>query len=141
LSLARVFRSVAEVQIRSIHLVRSAGIAAARTVPGLLSCVMDRAEAVMLRDLKPLPYGRGSVGTGTRALCYRAATIRERSQCPSIALALLLAAGLAHAAVPTPASHFGHEIGADKTVLDWDKVVSWFRLLEKSSDRIKVAEL
>ena len=38
-------------------------------------------------------------------------------------------------------SHFGHAIGADKTVLDWDKVVSYFRLLDKSSDRIRVAEL
>src|SRR6478672_13529442 len=45
------------------------------------------------------------------------------------------------AVVPTPASHFGHEIGADKTVLDWEKVVSYFRLLEKSSDRLRVAEL
>jgi hypothetical protein len=64
-----------------------------------------------------------------------------RAHASKFALALLLAAGLAHAVVPTPASHFGHEIGADKTVLDWDKVVAWFRLLEKSSDRIKVAEL
>jgi hypothetical protein len=45
------------------------------------------------------------------------------------------------AAIPTPASHFGHEIGADKTVLEWDKVVSYFRMLEKSSDRLRVAEL
>jgi hypothetical protein len=51
------------------------------------------------------------------------------------------AACCAAAAIPTPASHFGHEIGADKTVLDWDRVVSYFRLLEKSSDRLKVDEL
>jgi hypothetical protein len=53
----------------------------------------------------------------------------------------LLAACCAAAVIPAPASHFGHEIGADKTVLDWDKVVSYFRLLEKSSDRLKVDEL
>src|SRR6267378_8198873 len=54
--------------------------------------------------------------------------------------ALLIAAPLA-AAVPTPASHFGHEIGADRTVLDWDRVVSYFHELEKSSPRIRVQEL
>ncbi len=32
-------------------------------------------------------------------------------------------------------------MGADKTVLDWDKVVGYFQLLAKSSDRIQVAEL
>src|SRR5882724_8228799 len=55
-------------------------------------------------------------------------------------VALLIAWPLA-AAVPTPKSHFGHEIGADRTVLDWDRVVSYFRELEKSSPRIRVQEL
>ena len=45
------------------------------------------------------------------------------------------------AAVPTPQSYFGHEIGADSTVLDWDKVVGYFQALAKSSDRIRVEEL
>ena len=45
------------------------------------------------------------------------------------------------AAVPAPNSYFGHEIGADKTVLDWEKVVGYFQTLAKSSDRIKVEEL
>jgi hypothetical protein len=56
-------------------------------------------------------------------------------------LCLLLAAGLAFAAVPTPKSYFGHEIDEDKTVLDWDKVVGYFQQLAKTSDRIKVEEL
>src|SRR5579864_3865636 len=55
--------------------------------------------------------------------------------------AAVLAAWPAFAAVPTPKSWFGHEIGADKTVLDWDKVVGYFQELAKSSDRIKVEEL
>ncbi len=46
-----------------------------------------------------------------------------------------------HAAVPTPASHFGHEIGVDRELLDWDKVVSYFRALEAASDEIRVEEL
>src|SRR5262245_20915551 len=45
------------------------------------------------------------------------------------------------ASVPTPSSHFGHEIGADRTVLDWHRVVSYFQSLEKSSPRIRLQEL
>ena len=43
--------------------------------------------------------------------------------------------------MPTPASHFGHPMGEDKKLLDWEKVVSYFKALEKSSDRIVVKEL
>jgi hypothetical protein len=50
-------------------------------------------------------------------------------------------AALAAAAVPSPQSHFGHQMGADRTVLDWDRVVSYFQALENSSDRIRVKEL
>jgi len=52
----------------------------------------------------------------------------------------LAAAAFAFAASPDPQSHFGHPIGADRTVLDWEKVVSYFRKLESSSDRIRVRE-
>ena len=47
----------------------------------------------------------------------------------------------AFAAVPTPESYFGHPIGADRTVLDWDKVVSYFHVLGQNSDRIRIEEL
>ena len=47
----------------------------------------------------------------------------------------------ASGAVPTPESHFGHRMGVDRVLLDWNKVVSYFHSLEKSSDRIRVAEL
>ena len=57
------------------------------------------------------------------------------------ALGLLLAVGAVEAAVPTPASHFGHAIGVDRELLDWDKVVSYFRSLEAASDEIRVEEL
>ena len=53
-------------------------------------------------------------------------------------LVLLWPAG---AAVQTPESHFGHKIGVDYELLDWDKVVSYFQALEKSSDRLKFMEL
>ncbi|HLW75728.1 MAG TPA: M14 family metallopeptidase, partial [Bryobacteraceae bacterium] len=53
--------------------------------------------------------------------------------------ALLAIAGAA--AVPTPEAHFGHKIGVDYELLDWDKVVTYFQALEKSSDRVKFMEL
>src|ERR1700728_3161135 len=42
---------------------------------------------------------------------------------------------------PTPESHFGHRIGVDRELLDWDKVVSYYRELAKTSDKIRVEEL
>jgi hypothetical protein len=54
---------------------------------------------------------------------------------------LLMATRFAIAAVPTPESYFGHKIGADRTVMDWDKVVGYFQTLAKGSDRIRVDEL
>jgi hypothetical protein len=61
----------------------------------------------------------------------------------TLSTALLFATAAAHtlaAAVPTPESHFGHKIGVDRELLDWDKVVSYFYALAKSSDRIRVTE-
>ncbi len=60
---------------------------------------------------------------------------------PTRFLAALLLVVPAFAAVPTPESHFGHKIGVDNELLDWDKVVSYFQALEKSSDRIKFMEI
>ena len=37
---------------------------------------------------------------------------------------------------PTPESHFGHAIGVDRELLDWDKVVSYYQSLAKTSDKI-----
>ncbi len=54
--------------------------------------------------------------------------------------AVLAAALAVCGAVPSPEAHFGHKIGADRTVLDWDRVVSYFRALERDSDRIQVQE-
>ena len=54
---------------------------------------------------------------------------------------LALCAGLLAGAVPTPQSYFGHPIGQDRTVLDWDKVSGYFQALERSSDRIRVLDL
>src|SRR5580698_8164321 len=53
---------------------------------------------------------------------------------------LCVLATWAFAAVPSPESHFGHPIGADRQLLDWDRVVSYFYTLAGSSDKIQVAE-
>jgi hypothetical protein len=54
---------------------------------------------------------------------------------------LVLGAWSLFAAVPTPESYFGHPIGADRTVLDWSRVVGYFQTLAKSSDRLRFEEL
>ena len=53
----------------------------------------------------------------------------------------LLTGLLSAAAVPTPAAHFGTTVEADRVVLDWAKVVTYFQALEKSSDRIRLTEI
>lgn len=59
------------------------------------------------------------------------------------AVASMFAAGVLLAVTPpTPESHFGHPIGVDKVLLDWDKVVSYFQKLQQSSpDSIRVEEI
>ncbi|MBI3211040.1 MAG: peptidase M14 [Candidatus Solibacter usitatus] len=56
-------------------------------------------------------------------------------------IVLFLIAAALYGAPPTPESHFGHKMGADRVLLDWEKVVSYFRALEKTSDRIRVGEI
>ncbi|HCC57147.1 MAG TPA: peptidase M14, partial [Solibacterales bacterium] len=53
---------------------------------------------------------------------------------------LLVACCALGAAVPTPESHFGHKIGVDRQLLDWDQVTSYFYKLGKASDKIRVRE-
>ncbi len=47
----------------------------------------------------------------------------------------------ASAAIPTPESHFGHRMGADRKLVEWHQVVGYFRQLERVSDSVRVAEL
>src|SRR5260370_15377040 len=54
---------------------------------------------------------------------------------------LFLAACGLFAQIPAPESHFGHPIGVDRELLDWDKVVSYFQTLAKTSDKVRVKEL
>ena len=45
------------------------------------------------------------------------------------------------AVIPSPESHFGHRMGADRELIEWDEVVRYFRRLETKSDKIVVREL
>ena len=56
-------------------------------------------------------------------------------------LVTLLLVSLNVSAQPTPEAHFGHPIGVDRELVDWDKVVSYFQALAKTSDKIRVEEL
>ncbi|MCY4187473.1 MAG: hypothetical protein OXD30_03215, partial [Bryobacterales bacterium] len=56
-------------------------------------------------------------------------------------LALVASAVPELAALPAPEQHFGHVLGADRTLLEWSAVVEYFRLLDDASDAIQVEEL
>src|ERR1700733_9163008 len=59
----------------------------------------------------------------------------------SIVAGLLFLSASISAQPPTPDSHFGHPIGVDRELLDWDKVVSYFQALATTSDKIRFEEL
>ena len=57
-------------------------------------------------------------------------------------LAAFLAAALpAGAALPTPESHFGFRMGADRKLAEWDEIVDYYRLLSESDRRLRVDDL
>lgn len=55
--------------------------------------------------------------------------------------ALLLCAVPALAALPSPEAHFGHPMGADRKLVDWDGVVGYFRALDEASEAVSVRDL
>lgn len=57
-----------------------------------------------------------------------------------IRILILLAAALGAAAQPVPEQFFGHRMGADKSTLEWAKVVDYFKQLDAASPRVQVAE-
>ncbi len=67
-----------------------------------------------------------------------------------VPLALLVAAALstpqavhaqAPAALTTPEKFFGFQMGADRKLANWDKLLEYYQLLAKSSNRVKLVEL
>lgn len=57
---------------------------------------------------------------------------------PALGLLLALAPQLLLAAVPTPEAYFGHRMGADRKLIGWDNVVTYFQALADNSDKIQV---
>lgn len=43
--------------------------------------------------------------------------------------------------ITSPETYFGHQLGADRKIARWDKIVDYFYLLAKESDRIQVVDL
>ena len=43
--------------------------------------------------------------------------------------------------ITSPEEFYGHQMGADKKLARWDKIVEYFSKLDGESDRIKVVEL
>ena len=60
------------------------------------------------------------------------------------ALALALAAPAAAqqpAAIPTPEDFFGHQMGADRKLARWDRLVEYYNLIDAASDRVQVVNM
>jgi len=60
-----------------------------------------------------------------------------------VAAAILLGAppALAQSAPTPPAEFFGHQLGADRQLARWDRIVEYFELLESQSDRMQVVNM
>lgn len=47
----------------------------------------------------------------------------------------------AAAQIPTPESYFGFRIGSDRKLARWDKIVDYFQLIGRNSDRVRIRNL
>ena len=47
----------------------------------------------------------------------------------------------AQLAIPSPAEFFGHEMGADRKLAPWDKLVEYYELIDERSDRVQVVHM
>ena len=76
-------------------------------------------------------------------------THKTRSLTMLLAVAALVLGGTiafapsagAQSAITPPAEFFGHELGADRKLARWDRMVEYFELLERQSDRIMVTNM
>ena len=70
-------------------------------------------------------------------------TDRRHARLGAIALALLIASApsLAQTSIPSPEKFFGFQMGADRKLANWDRLLEYYRLLDKASDKMQVVEL
>ena len=58
-----------------------------------------------------------------------------------IALSLVAPAAVEAADVTSPEDFFGFQLGTDRKIARWDKIVEYYKLLESQSDKIKVVDM
>jgi len=56
-------------------------------------------------------------------------------------LELRITQSVAQGNITSPEEYFGFQMGADRKIALWGKIVDYFQLLEKESDRIKVVNM
>lgn len=62
----------------------------------------------------------------------------------ALAVATVVAAGqpLAQSRqLPSPEQYFGHQMGADRKLVGWDRLLEYYRLLAANSDRVRLVEM
>jgi len=59
----------------------------------------------------------------------------------SFLMALLMVGAAGAQSIPTPADHFGHQIGADRKLVGWDGAVEYMRMVGDRSGRVNVREM
>lgn len=67
--------------------------------------------------------------------------LRARAGLLVIALLCLGASVLPAQQIPSPEEFFGHEMGADRKLVGWDRLVEYYRLIGEASDRVEVREV
>jgi hypothetical protein len=72
-------------------------------------------------------------------MCFCSSRIRTQLVCLALAVVVLPRAGAAQ--IPTPAAHFGFEMGADGRLAAIEAVERYFELIAAASDRVALVEL
>lgn len=70
-----------------------------------------------------------------------APALARRATAFALAALLALAAGVAAQQIPSPEEFFGFQMGADRKLARWDKLVEYYRLIDQASDRVRVVEM
>jgi hypothetical protein len=74
------------------------------------------------------------IATARRAAARRALLV-------SLLLALAVPVGATAQQIPSPEQFFGFQMGADRKLARWDKLVEYYQLLDRASDRIQVVDM
>lgn len=67
--------------------------------------------------------------------------VRRGAAAAALLLFLALPAFAAAQAIPSPEEFFGFQMGADRKLARWDKLVEYYHLVDAASDRVQVVEM